>query len=132
MRALNILRVLFIINFASVTPAENSVTTTESSDVCDIDSSCNSTVTAETQTEKVNSSEKWKYNISDGTNPQNETIVDIVRLNETNTNLTIEMDSSNQVNKSTVPSESKTTNTKYKIHLGDDCFCDKTVRFSLM
>ncbi|XP_065204868.1 tectonic-3 [Planococcus citri] len=110
---------------------EKIITSTESGNqVCDIDSSCNTTTittaVAETETDKTNLTDKWKYNVTE-TNSANDTIINIFHLNDTSISNNNISDSSNQHNnQSSANVENKSTNTKYQINYSEDCECDVT------
>ncbi len=108
---------------------EIDITSTQSGDVCNVDNSCNTTTTAtESQPEKVNISEKWKYNISEGGSLPNDTIVEVYKLNETNTTINLGSGAAGNVaNESAQTNETKSTNTKFGIRVEERCLCDLKV-----
>lgn len=116
----------------SATPTEDyQATSTTTGDVCELDNSCNSNSTQPeslTDGEKsANISEKWKYNISDGSS-SNDSTVSVYRINETNNTINLELDESNATfNRSKSKNETKSTNTKFQIQLEEHCFCDLNV-----
>lgn len=116
----------FTYSFKLVAADENP-TTSPRNEVCDLDSSCNSTtdLPIEIPTDKVNVSGKWKYNVSDGITV-NET-TDVFQVNEINDTL-LEIGLTPRIaNRSTPMNESKPINIKFHIHLEDECVCDVTV-----
>lgn len=124
-----ILLILFLTNGLS-TNDEKKTTSTRSEEVCDVDSTCNTTTITpiEIQTDKMNVSEKWKYNISDGILPYNESKINIFNTNDTNTTINFEIDDTTKaINQTMKSNETKFMNTKYRINLKKDCFCDITV-----
>lgn len=114
--------IFFYFFLSAIRADEIIVTSTESGDVCDLDNSCNSTEPTETQTVKVNLTDKWKYNITDGIST-NDTIIDIFHFNDTNATVW----ESRTGNRSEVTKENKASNTKYQVHFDDGCSCDITV-----
>ncbi|XKL68302.1 hypothetical protein PGB90_003793 [Kerria lacca] len=75
----------------------------------------------------MNVSEKWKYNISDGILPYNESKINIFNTNDTNTTINFEIDvTTKAINQTMKSNETKFMNTKYRINLKKDCFCDIT------
>lgn len=121
------LLVLFhlILQIILVYSDEKVITSTESSEVCDVDSSCNTTIATETTTDKVNLTDKWKYNVSE-VGSVNDTVINIFHLNDSSIS-NISESNSQQKNQSLVNPETKSSNTKFQINYNDDCECDVTV-----
>lgn len=117
--------------FAFSATEDYQATSTTTSDVCELDNSCNSN-SSQPETENdgdknANTSEKWKYNISDGST-SNDSTVSVYHINETNNTINLELDELNATfSRSKLKNETKSTNTKFQIQLEEHCFCDLNV-----